>query len=197
MIKNFEKVKGQLNDLADALNKFKSETVQLKLIELLFGNIDSEKPDEKAPDKAIAEPVVKRKRPGRPPKVVAEVESQPEKEPKAPKALKAPKAPKEPKAPKAPKAPKVPKTPKEKKKPEPRKRSSDRPGPSTALNQLLDTDFFGQKRTIGDIVNHFVAAFNSQYKSTDLSGTLAKLAKDGKLFREKNPETNQFEYTKG
>jgi hypothetical protein len=194
MIKNFEKVKVQLNELADALNKFKSETVQLRLIELLFGDVGKEEPVEKTTSVAVDEPVVKRKRPGRPPKVVAEVEPQPEVAPSAPE--KAPKAPKAPKKQKAPKAPKAPKVQKEKKKPVAKKRASDRPGPSTALNQLLNTDFFEQKRTIGDIVNHFMTAYNSQYKSTDLSGTLAKLAKDGKLFREKNPETNQFEYNK-
>jgi len=36
MIKNFEEVKKQLADLSDVINKFKSEQVQLKIVELVF-----------------------------------------------------------------------------------------------------------------------------------------------------------------
>jgi hypothetical protein len=162
MIKNFDKVKLQLNELAEVLNKFNSEAVQLKVVELLLGGTEKETPAAK-PEKATegaAEAVAteKRSRPGRPPKKVKEE-----------------------------------KKPKER---APRKRITDRPGPSTILKQLMETDFFNQKRTIGDIVNYCQDTLNYAYKSTDLSGTLAKLAKDGVLSREKNPESNQFEYIK-
>jgi hypothetical protein len=36
MFKDFENTKKQLSELADIVNKFKSESVQLKLLELLF-----------------------------------------------------------------------------------------------------------------------------------------------------------------
>lgn len=36
MIENFESVKKQLSELADAVNKFKSEAVQLRIVELVF-----------------------------------------------------------------------------------------------------------------------------------------------------------------
>lgn len=36
MIKNFEEFKKQINELADLINKFKSEAVQLKIVELIF-----------------------------------------------------------------------------------------------------------------------------------------------------------------
>ncbi len=161
MIKNFERVKMQLNDLAEALNKFNSEAVQLKIIELLLGGTEKVEVVEKAEKVAevaeVAEaPVEKRIRPGRPPKQE--------------------------------------KVEKEKKSRAPRKRISGRPGPSTILKSLLETDFFNEKRTIGDIVKHCADVHNYEYKSTDLSGTLAKLAKDGTLGRDKNPESNQFEY---
>jgi hypothetical protein len=38
MIKNFDAVKRQLEELSDAINKFKSEAVQLKIVELIFKN---------------------------------------------------------------------------------------------------------------------------------------------------------------
>lgn len=37
MIKNFETVKSQLSELADIINSFKSEAVQLRIIELVLG----------------------------------------------------------------------------------------------------------------------------------------------------------------
>jgi len=36
MIKNFEEIKKQLGELSDVLNKFKSEQVQLRIVELVF-----------------------------------------------------------------------------------------------------------------------------------------------------------------
>jgi len=216
MIKNFDKVKGQLNDLAEILNKFNSETVQLKLIDLLFTSIEKEKTEER-PAVKKAEGDEKPKRRGRPRKVVAEqvpVEAPVAEEPKVEKAAKEPKvekAAKEPKVEKAAKEPKAPKEKKEKKakkekkeagKPRQRKakesvkRTSERPGPSSMLRQLVQDEYFSEKRTIGNIVNYCNDAFQFEYKSTDLSGTLAKMTKEGVLIREKNPESNQFEYIK-
>lgn len=37
MIENFEQVRSQLKELAEALNAYKSEAVQLRLVELIFG----------------------------------------------------------------------------------------------------------------------------------------------------------------
>lgn len=53
MIKNFEEIKLQLKELSDIVNSFKSEAVQLRIVELIFGvNTDDgqEEQDEK-PDK--------------------------------------------------------------------------------------------------------------------------------------------------
>ncbi|MFP4471185.1 MAG: hypothetical protein ACLFPE_10900 [Bacteroidales bacterium] len=143
MIKDFKKSKEQLKELAEVLNDFKSEAVQVKLVELLFGN-------SMETETAAAE--TKPRRPGRPPK-----EKTAER--------------------------KVTK-----------RRVSNRPGPSVILNTLVDKNYFSDKRTIGDVVDYCMKMYNYEYKSTDLSGTLAKLAKEGVLKREKNPETNQFEY---
>jgi hypothetical protein len=49
MIKNFEEVKKQLAELSEVVNKFKSEAVQLRIVELAFAGrtvLDEEKLDE-------------------------------------------------------------------------------------------------------------------------------------------------------
>ena len=38
MIRNFEQVKRQLTELSGVVNKFKSEQVQLKIVDLIFRN---------------------------------------------------------------------------------------------------------------------------------------------------------------
>ena len=47
MIKNFDEVKKQLGELSEVVNKFKSEQVQLKIVELVFrgAGIDPGHPD--------------------------------------------------------------------------------------------------------------------------------------------------------
>lgn len=42
MFRDFEKTKNQLAELADIINKFKSEAVQLRLVELLLGESEEE-----------------------------------------------------------------------------------------------------------------------------------------------------------
>lgn len=159
-MKDFKKTAEQLKELAKVLNQFKSEAVQVKLVELLFSEGMDTVPGAKstttrtavsAPEKKVV------KRPGRPPKQKTAVAE-------APKTT--------------------------------RKRSTTRPGPSVILKKLIESNFFSDSRTIGDVVDYCMKVYNYEYKSTDLSGTLAKLAKDGVLKRDKNPQTNQFEYTK-
>ena len=52
MIENFEAVKKQLSQLAGVINSFKSEAVQLKIIELIFGesgSFEEDTPDDEKP----------------------------------------------------------------------------------------------------------------------------------------------------
>lgn len=42
MIKNFDEIKRQLKELSEVVNAFKSEAVQLRLVELIFGAADRE-----------------------------------------------------------------------------------------------------------------------------------------------------------
>lgn len=41
MIHNFEEIKKQLNELSSVINSFKSEAVQLKIIEMVFSRVSS------------------------------------------------------------------------------------------------------------------------------------------------------------
>jgi len=55
MIQNFEEVKEQLRELAEIVNAFSSEAVQLRIVELIFGiqqdqEIENSSNDENAPD---------------------------------------------------------------------------------------------------------------------------------------------------
>ncbi|MCF8366272.1 MAG: hypothetical protein K9H16_10845 [Bacteroidales bacterium] len=173
MMKDIKQTTEQLKELAKVLNEFKSETVQLKILEFLFKDgIDFQAPAEIEVQEAkpsVAEPT---SAPVDKTKPVAV-------EPAKPAVAKAVRTPKQKAAP----APKVS-----------RKRSTTRPGPSVILKQLIENNFFTDNRTIGDVVDYCMKMYNYEYKSTDLSGTLAKLSKDGVLKRKKNPKSNQFEY---
>lgn len=224
MIKDFKKATEQLKELAQVLNSIKSEAVQLKMIDFFMAQ-DFEMATQPvvapaAPVAVPAQPVVVPAAP-----IVEEVvEPAPvkkQKKEKPAKAVKPPKAPKPAKAQKpvevaepveAPKpmeseAPEVVIKPKTKGRPRKekaevekvkvsKKRIPNRPGPSIILNELLKDNFFTEYRTIGQIVEQCDKQYHYTYKSTDLSGTLAKLAKEGVLSRMKNPSSNQFEYIK-
>ncbi len=69
MIQNFDEVKKQLGELADVVNKFKSEAVQLRIVELVFAGRKA--PVAEALDETDAQPV--RKRTSKKRKVVASV----------------------------------------------------------------------------------------------------------------------------
>jgi outer membrane biosynthesis protein TonB len=181
----------QLIELAKVLNEFKSEAVQIRLLELLF-------------DQKIMEPVSKTEpttihpveKPQEAPAQEAPAKAKPVKkaEPQKdePKAEAAPEAPAPAKQEKKSRAKKAIKKVAEK---PVKKRSTTRPGPSVILKQLVDNKFFADSRNIGDVVDYCKKMYKYEYKSTDLSGTLAKYSKEGILNRTKNPETNQFEYT--
>ena len=54
MIKNFEEIKEQLRELSEIVNSFTSEAVQLRIVELVFGeNINSEKVVSEDEEEAI------------------------------------------------------------------------------------------------------------------------------------------------
>ncbi|MDB5009921.1 MAG: hypothetical protein JWR67_1629 [Mucilaginibacter sp.] len=69
-----------------------------------------------------------------------------------------------------------------------------KPGATKILNQLLSSDFFNIPQSISSIAEFCKEHFNSDFKTSELSGILLKLAKENKLRRERNNDNNRFEY---
>lgn len=72
--------------------------------------------------------------------------------------------------------------------------SRKKPGATRVLNQLLNTDFFKTAHCISDIAEYCRKKFNSDFKTSELSGILLKLSNENKLKRQRNDENNRFEY---
>ncbi|MFT3702541.1 MAG: hypothetical protein QM802_09235 [Agriterribacter sp.] len=161
MIKDFDTVKKQLEELSTVLNNFKSETVQLKILDLLFKGV-----------KVVADTQDDRN----------EIENDNSLNPKPAKRKSSKKS-----------KPKTENGEVTKRKSSPR--SGDKLGPKSALTQLLNEDFFKNKKTIGNIVDYCKNDLATTIKSSDISGKLAALVRAKTLKRERNPETNQYEYS--
>ncbi|MDT3402404.1 hypothetical protein [Mucilaginibacter terrae] len=71
-----------------------------------------------------------------------------------------------------------------------------KPGATKVLNQLLQTDYFDQPHSIADIATYCKDQYDSDFKTSELSGILLKLANESKLRRERSEENNRFEYVK-
>ncbi|MDB5130837.1 MAG: hypothetical protein JWR02_586 [Mucilaginibacter sp.] len=71
-----------------------------------------------------------------------------------------------------------------------------KPGATKVLNQLLSTDFFATPHSISAIASYCQDNFDSDFKTSELSGILLKLAKENKLRRERSNENNRFEYVR-
>ncbi|GAA4921154.1 hypothetical protein [Mucilaginibacter defluvii] len=71
-----------------------------------------------------------------------------------------------------------------------------KPGATRVLNQLLATDFFDIPRSISAIANYCKDNYDSDFKTSELSGILLKLVNEQKLRREKSRDNNRFDYVK-
>ena len=71
-----------------------------------------------------------------------------------------------------------------------------KPGATKILNQLLTTDFFNTRHSISAIADYCKENYDSDFKTSELSGILLKLAKENKLRRERSNDNNRFEYVK-
>lgn len=60
MIKNFEEIKKQLSELSTVINSFKSEAVQLKIVDLIFGFEEEEV--EQMPEETASKRKVRKKK---------------------------------------------------------------------------------------------------------------------------------------
>jgi hypothetical protein len=204
MAKNdLEKVKEQLKELSEIINSFKSEAVQLKLIDVIFQDkaVDlnpipetkaSKKEEEVKETPQENKPVATGKKRGRKPgtkltpkatvevaETVVKVKGKPGRKPNPLKAEKVKPAAKEKKVKAKVKRPRV---------------KSNRPGPSKILDRLVVEGFFSQPRPIGDVTAFCKEAYGYEYKTTDLSGILMRMVRKNRLSRQTNEEKNQFEY---
>ena len=75
-------------------------------------------------------------------------------------------------------------------------RGAKKPGATKVLNQLLATDFFNRSQSISSIADYCKDNFDSQFKTSELSGILLKLANEHKLKRARSRENNRFEYVR-
>jgi hypothetical protein len=154
MLKDLEQLKKQLSDLSEVINKFKSEAVQLKIVEYLFEGTSEAAASPKTTDvHADGSRKRRRKKASRRGDRGASGE-----EAKG------------------------------------RGRRGGK-GAVAVLSELVDGDFFNQKRTIGDIVEHCVHTQARRYKANEFSGALGRHTRNGVLRRVKNAE-GQYEYSK-
>ncbi|WP_173932095.1 hypothetical protein [Chelativorans sp. Marseille-P2723] len=155
MQKRFLELKQQLAELSETINKFESEAVQLRIVELLFDQArDETLPHQLAePEGAAYDAGPKQAETPRRGRRAASSEA----------------------------------------KLQPRARDGGVPSASgavAALSSLIESDFFDEKRTIGDIVAKCREEFGVNYKSNAFSGPLSRYSKKNILKREKNPEGN-------
>ena len=141
MSKHIEKLKKQLTEIAEVVNTFKSEAVQLKIVDrLLDVLVDFDKADTEGADFLIKKVYKK----------TDETENYPF--------------------------------------------NRKKPGATKVLNQLLGGDFFHTARSISSIAEFCKENFDSDFKTSELSGILLKLANEHKLKRERSKDNNRFEY---
>jgi len=144
MSKQTEKLKKQLLELAEVVNSFQSEAVQLRVIDRVLDYlVDNDRVDLETVDT-----LNKRSR-----KTFSEEDSQ-------------------------------------------SAAGRKKPGATKILNQVLSTDFFDQPRSISSIAEYCKENYDAEFKTSELSGILLKLANENKLKRERSTENNRFEYVR-
>ena len=147
MSKHIEKLKKQLIDISEVVNSFKSEAVQVKIIDKLFdAMVESDRGENDSHD-LLSKKIRKSK---------SDYDTGNY----------------------------------------PFSSNRKKPGATKVLNQLLSTDFFNLPQSISSIADFCKENFSSDFKTSELSGILLKLAKENKLRRERNDVNNRFEYVK-
>jgi hypothetical protein len=145
MNRQIEKLKKQLTEIAEVVNSFQSEAVQVRVVDRLLDEImETEKIETEGSE--IFNKKARRSRAGNDDRQ------------------------------------------------QPSQHGRKKPGATKVLNQLLAGDFFTHPHSISSIADYCKDNFNSDFKTSELSGILLKLAKENKLKRERSNENNRFEY---
>lgn len=146
MSKHIEKLKKQLLDISEVVNAFKSEAVQVRIVDrLLDAIVETEKNETDGMDAVNKK--VRRLRPGEDDENLSSA-------------------------------------------------NRKKPGATKILNQLLNTDYFDSRHSISAIADYCKEHYDSDFKTSELSGILLKLSKENKLKRERSNDNNRFEYVK-
>ncbi|HVW12543.1 MAG TPA: hypothetical protein VHB54_01900 [Mucilaginibacter sp.] len=146
MSKHIEKLKKQLLEISEVVNAFKSEAVQVRIVDRLLDTIvDTDRNDTEAVD-----PISKKGRRSR----TGEDEDNDS------------------------------------------LNGRKKPGATKILNQLLMTDYFDTAHSISAIADYCKENYDSDFKTSELSGILLKLSKENKLRRERSNDNNRFEYVR-
>lgn len=146
MSKHIEKLKKQMLEISEVVNSFRSEAVQVRVVDrLLDAIIESEKTDGEGSEIFIKKPYKTKAEDGSNFTTTKGVK---------------------------------------------------KPGATKVLNQLLSSDFFNVSRSISSIAEYCKEKFDSDFKTSELSGILLKLANENKLRRERSNDNNRFEYVK-
>ncbi|WP_309086032.1 hypothetical protein [Chelativorans sp.] len=157
MQNRFHELKRQLAELSETINKFESEAVQLRIVELIFSQTGG--------FRSFAEPDGQTYEPG-PARPQAPARGERARGGRRARAVSSPA--------KAPQRNALPSA----------------SGAVAALARLVESGYFKEKRTIGDVVKHCRDEYDVRYKSNAFSGPLSRLANKSILKREKNAEGN-------
>lgn len=175
MNKNFLELKQQLNELSETINKFDSEAVQLRIVELLFSQSGLSAGMAEEGKAYVAGPTKE-------PKTATRAAAAASPVPAATASTSSAPASRAPARSAAKRGGETSTTP-------------SASGAVAALAKLVDSDFFKEKRTIGDVVKKCEEDFGVRYKSNAFSGPLSRYAASGVLKRDKNAE-GKFAYYK-
>lgn len=166
MIGNIKEITAQLKELSTVLNSFKSEAVQLRLVELIFGGAAVQPKDEEdrtdaagASNRGTPDSRGAKKRKRRVSASARTPASVSGKDAAAPA----------------------------------KSRRAGRPGGVGLLSDLIAKGFFKSAKTIADIVAHCDRDLATKYKPNELSGPLGRLVRSQTLSRQKNGD-NLYEY---
>jgi hypothetical protein len=153
MTVEFDETKKRLGELAQVINEFKSEAVQLKVLEWILDSWGTTSPNAGA-SKPLAE-----KKPTKKRKKTLPSEASDEQSSKSTRS----------------------------------RSTAGRPGPGKTVDRLISEGFFKSHRTMSAIMDYCKEKYALIYDGGDLSPTLGRAIRAGKLEREKNQDS-QYEY---
>lgn len=182
-MKDLGRNRQRLLELAEVLNAFKSEAVQLRVMEMVLGDAGPDAGSDTPP--RTPRKAAPGRRPRKAPRAAAPVAAAVEKAPAGKKPARKPSASRALKE-AVPAAGGPARA---------RKSSLEHPGGKAMLDNLMAEGFFSRPRSLAEIVAHCAETRHLEYGLSDFSGPLSRLVKTGQMSRRKN-KAGRFQYTK-